>query len=145
MSSFHLAISRSWTRNQANIIGLGRDQFPWDCLFFTWHHIPFLVWMVAPVTSSTDSGPPFNFTSNFCSNITKAIVDSMSANWSPTHFLGPPPKGKKEKSAIILNHVDNANLLEVMYSVSKQLKHISWLLFYFSVYSWRNQANIQTR
>lgn len=29
------------------------------------------------------------------------MVDSISANWSPTHFLGPPPNGKKAKSDII--------------------------------------------
>ncbi|BBG99827.1 FAR1-related sequence 2 [Prunus dulcis] len=38
---------------------------------------------------------------NFCNSIANATVDSMRANWSPTHFLGPPPKGKKAKSAVI--------------------------------------------
>lgn len=70
-------------------------------LFFNLHHKPVFVWIVAPVTSSTSSGDPFSSTSNFCNNIANAIVDSISANWSPTHFLGPPPKGKKAKSDII--------------------------------------------
>lgn len=28
----------------------------------------------------------------------RAMVASMYANWSPTHFLAPPPKGMKAKS-----------------------------------------------
>lgn len=70
-------------------------------LFLNLHQSPFLVWMVAPVTSSTESGEPLNSTSNFWSNIPKAIVDSINANWSPTHFLGPPPNGKNAKSDTI--------------------------------------------
>lgn len=78
-----------------------QNQLEVDDLFSSWHHSPLLVWMVAPVTSSTDSGDPRRFTSNFLSNAASATVDSMRANWSPTHFLGPPPKGKKAKSAMI--------------------------------------------
>lgn len=70
-------------------------------LLLNLHHIPFFVWIVAPVTSPTDSGDPLSSTLNFCNSIANDTVDSNRANWSPTHFLGPPPKGKKEKSAII--------------------------------------------
>lgn len=70
-------------------------------LFCNLHHNPFFVCSVAPVTCSTESGDPFSSTVNFCSSIASATVDSIRANWSPTHFLGPPPKGKKAKSAII--------------------------------------------
>lgn len=33
------------------------------------------------------------------SSIERATVASRSANWSPTHFRAPPPKGMKAKSA----------------------------------------------
>lgn len=90
----HFIVARLWLQQI-------HDQSAVDDLFLRWHHNPVLVWIVAPVTSSTDSGDPLSFTSNFCNNIASATVDSMSANWSPTHFLGPPPKGKKAKSEMI--------------------------------------------
>lgn len=69
-------------------------------LLLTLHHKPVLVWIVAPVTSSTSSADPLNSTSNFFNTIANTTVDSNNANWSPTHFRGPPPNGRKAKSAI---------------------------------------------
>lgn len=70
-------------------------------LFLSLHHSPFFVWIVAPVTISTSSGDPLSSTSKFRSSRARATVDSRSANWSPTHLRGPPPKGRKAKSAMI--------------------------------------------
>lgn len=97
--------------------------------FFNLHHIPFFVCIVAPVTNSTDSGDPFSSTSNFCNNKANATVDSISANWSPTHFLGPPPKGRNAKSAIIWWATIKSILRkwdhETMYA-SKNMETIKW-------------------
>jgi hypothetical protein len=39
--------------------------------------------------------------SNRRSSIAAETAASSSANWSPTHFRVPPPKGRKAKSAAI--------------------------------------------
>lgn len=45
----------------------------------------------------TDCSGPRSSTSNFYNNIASATVNSISANWSPIHFLGLPPNGKNCK------------------------------------------------
>lgn len=95
-------------------------------LLLSLHHIPFLAWIVAPLTSSTDSGVPRSSTSNFCNNIASATVDSISANWSPMHFLGPPPNGKNAKSAMICSHQPPQKVTIVL--VTKQKRAKDWIL-----------------
>ena len=59
--------------------------------------------MVAPVViPHSPSG--WNFGSNSKSKrrmiVAKVTSDSKIANWSPMHFLCPPPKGKYAKSSV---------------------------------------------
>mmetsp|Transcript_67000 Transcript_67000/g.188686 ORF Transcript_67000/g.188686 Transcript_67000/m.188686 type:complete len:244 (-) Transcript_67000:1209-1940(-) len=65
---------------------------------------PFRVWIVAPVLMPTLSavgvGPSgAKLKSYRRRSIASATVASSSANWSPTHLRGPPPKGRYAKSA----------------------------------------------
>ena len=54
---------------------------------------PPLVWMVAPVTIPTASGAHASWNEKRCSSMDSTTVDSITANWSPTHLRMPPPNG----------------------------------------------------
>lgn len=104
-----------------------RAPLGFGALFFNRHHSPALVWMVAPVTSSTSSGLPFNWTSNFCSSKVNTMTDSISANWSPTHLRGPPPNGRKAKSEItcVTSHVHHKNGNQHSEKVNSSIQSVS--------------------
>lgn len=62
------------------------------CRSFTVMKRPFWVWMVAPVVIPMSwSGTILK--SKRLSSTASAMTASMRANWSPTHFRGPPLKG----------------------------------------------------
>lgn len=54
---------------------------------------PTCVWMVAPVVIFIFSSGLVSVKSNCLSSTAIAVTASMSANWSPTHFRGPPLNG----------------------------------------------------
>lgn len=69
------------------------DCFCWAwCLAETFMYRPFVVWMVAPVVMPI-SCPGVSSASNWWRITATAMTASMRANWSPTHFLGPPLNG----------------------------------------------------
>mmetsp|Transcript_13238 Transcript_13238/g.30961 ORF Transcript_13238/g.30961 Transcript_13238/m.30961 type:complete len:207 (-) Transcript_13238:2053-2673(-) len=63
---------------------------------------PSTVWIVAPVVMSTfpssSTVSELGAKWNRCMRTHRVISASSKANWSPMHFLGPPPNGRKAKS-----------------------------------------------
>ena len=43
-----------------------------------------------------------------------ATAASTNANWSPTHFLAPPPNGMKAKSLATCKHEEHTALTEAL-------------------------------
>ena len=60
--------------------------------------IPLAVWIVAPVAMPTSLGDTASRKVNRRISMAMATVASNNANWSPMHFLAPPPNGMKAKS-----------------------------------------------
>lgn len=73
--------------------------------------LTFVVCMVAPVVMLIFwSGTSSKFI--FCKSIARATIASSRANWSPTHFRGPPLKGM--------------NLYQMFWQISSVKLIISW-------------------